>query len=303
MAEITTIGILGVGQMGCGIAQVAAEAGRSVLLYDVDQNAREHARNRVAGILRRKLRVDNAAHHSEREMYEGYIQRVLSRITTVDSFERFSDTDFLIEAIIEDMAEKSIMLYELDRVAPPHAIFVTNTSTILIRKLAESVSRKDRFMGMHFMNPPHVLTLLEVVRGPETSDATFAAVMRLAKRLGRNPIFEAPDIRGFATNGQIMSAVNSAARLVARAMKKGISWEKACELVDGTYQACIATGKPMGVLRLADLIGIDTCVAGLREMAKDDGYYRPHPILTRLAKCKHLGRKSGIGFFAYEQRQ
>lgn len=156
-------------------------------------------------------------------------------------------------------------------------------------------------MGMHFMNPPHVLTLLEVVRGPRTSDGTFNAVMGVAKRMGRSPIIESPDIRGFATNGTTLAFINAAALLVERMMGAGKTWEEACVLVDGVFEGRVKTGTaPLGMLSLADHIGIDTCVYILREMAKNDPFYHPSPILEKLLQEGRLGRKSGHGFFRYE---
>jgi len=270
---IKTIGVLGAGQMGFGITRIAAQARLNVFLYDEDPNM-------VFAVIEK-------------------LGELGDRVSWAYEDKLFENVDIVIEAITEDREKKAAVFSRLDAFLPEHIIFATNTSTILIRELQESVNRKDKFLGMHFMNPPHVLKLLELVRGPETTDETYDAVVELAHSLERDPIWESPDIYGFAVNGQVMPGVNTAALLLSRMLETGMDWTNACNLVNDTYLACVASGSPIGLLSMADLIGIDTCVYGLRQLAKADKHYKPHPILLKMLKENRLGKKTQIGFFEY----
>ncbi len=292
--KVTLIGVAGAGQMGSKIAQVALLSGYAVLLYDVDPEAVKRTFTKMRRTFEKMC--------EQGKLTDEKIESLMQSIVSVklegnpDNKTRgLGAADFVIEAIVEDSQAKKNLYRVLERDCYEHTIIVSNTSTILIDELAEGIERKDKFMGMHFMNPPDVLTLLEVIRGPETSDETFETVMEVAQQLGRTPVLESPDIAGFTVNGIVLPLINEAARLVGRGADP--------ETVDRVFEGQVTTGtKPMGVLKLADLIGLDTCVAGLAAMAQEDPHYEPHPVLTQMVREGRLGRKVGRGFFTYEKK-
>lgn len=288
------VGVAGAGQMGTGIALVAALNGFPVLLYDEKTDAVNNAIRKIQDTLDWMHTTKNLTHRQMEEVM-GRVGRVTFSGNPDSETRGLGAADIVIEAIKEDVELKVNLFRQLEEVLDRDAIIVTNTSTLSIRTLAEGVERKEKFMGMHFMNPPHLLTLIELIKGPETSDETYQTVRDLAQRMGRTPILESPDISGFTVNGIVLPLINEAVRLVSR----GAS----IETVDKAFEGQVVTGtKPMGVLKLADLIGLDTCVAGLSAMAQEDSHYEPHPLLAQMVREGRLGRKTGRGFFSYEKK-
>ncbi|MBI2463094.1 MAG: 3-hydroxyacyl-CoA dehydrogenase family protein [Candidatus Spechtbacteria bacterium] len=302
---VNHVAVVGAGQMGTRIAQIFCEAGAIVLLYDSDAKVCERAVEKIREFWLKNIQEKNTANMTLEQFAHATRNRVMilnAHLYVASRLDRLAPVDFVVEAVTEDRAIKAQVLSTLDAICKPNTILVTNTSTISIKELAKSVQRhKDKFMGMHFMNPPHVLTFLELIRGPKTSDETANTVFEIARWLNRNPILFASDIPGFSVNGMVMPIINEASLLVERFIKKGMSFEGACEIVNDSFEGRVPTGgEPMGILRLADLIGIDTVVAGLREMMKANRHYKPRGILTDLVVQGRLGRKTKIGFFDYD---
>ncbi|HEY3551931.1 MAG TPA: 3-hydroxyacyl-CoA dehydrogenase NAD-binding domain-containing protein [Gaiellaceae bacterium] len=269
--------VVGAGQMGGGIAQVVAASGRRVSLHDAAPGATE----RGLATMRRSL--EKLAEKGGADPDE-----VLARVEPADDL---LPADLLIEAVIEDPDVKQDVFRRADELLPVGAILASNTSSIPITSLAAVTSRPDRVIGMHFFNPVPVLKLVEVVRGLETSDETAAAIVALAGDLGKTPA-EARDLPGFVSNRILMPFINEA----AYALLEGVAEPEAIDTI-----AKLGFAHPMGPLALADLIGLDTCVAIL-EVLHDglgDPKYAPCPLLRQYVQAGRLGRKSGRGFYAY----
>ena len=281
--SIETIGVVGAGQMGSGIAHVAAQAGLSVVLSDVKQPFVERGLDTIEKNLQRAVdkgklgAADKAA--------------VLSRIEITTDLERFSRCDLAIEAVSEDLAIKSRIFSELDRVCRAGVILASNTSSISITSLAAATERPERVIGMHFMNPVPVMKLVEVIRGLGTSDATAAEVVALAERLGKTPV-EVRDFPGFVSNRVLMPMINEA----VWCLYEGVASREAIDTV-----MKLGMNHPMGPLTLADFIGLDTCLAilGVLHDGLGDPKYRPCPLLRRMVAAGQLGKKSGRGFYEY----
>jgi len=269
--------VVGAGQMGGGIAQVVAASGRRVSLHDPFPGATGRAFEAMGRSLER-LAGKGGPEPGE----------VLARIEVVDSFVA---ADLMIEAVIEDAATKEAVFSAADEALPPTAILASNTSSIPIATLARATGRPDRVIGMHFFNPVPMLKLVEVIRAEGTSDATTAAVVAFARELGKEPV-EALDVAGFVANRILMPFINEAAYAVAA----GVADAEAIDTV-----AKLGFGHPIGPLGLADLIGLDTCVAimDVIEQGLGDSKYAPCPLLREYVAAGRLGRKSGRGFFAY----
>jgi 3-hydroxybutyryl-CoA dehydrogenase len=271
--------VVGAGQMGGGIAQVLAASGRRVSLHDAAPGAVE----RGLGVMQKSLdRL--AAKGAELSPDE-----VLARVEPVDGI---VPADLMIEAVVEDQAVKEAIFREADSVLPAEAILASNTSSIPIASLAATTSRPDRVIGMHFFNPVPVMALVEVVSTKETSPETRAAVVELAQELGKTPA-EANDFPGFVSNRILLPFINEA----VWALHDGVAESEAIDTI-----AKLGFNHPMGPLALADLIGLDTCVAIL-EVLRDglgDPRYEPCPLLREHVAAGRLGRKSGAGFFSYE---
>ncbi len=263
--------------MGAGIAQVAAASGRRVSLYDSVPGAVERglgAMEKSLGKLAEKGGADPAD--------------VLARVEPVEAI---VPAELMIEAVVEDPAVKEAIFREADRILPPEAILASNTSSIPIATLAAATARPPQVIGMHFFNPVPVMSLVEVVRAPLTSDETAAAIVELARELGKTPA-EANDFPGFVSNRILMPFINEA----ALALEGGVAGAEAIDTI-----AKLGFNHPIGPLALADLIGLDTCVA-IMEVLRDglgDEKYAPAPILRELIAAGHLGRKSGHGFYEY----
>jgi 3-hydroxybutyryl-CoA dehydrogenase len=269
--------VAGAGQMGAGIAQVVAASGREVLLYDSFPGAVERGLETMRRSLT-KLHEKGGAAPDE----------VLVRITAVDAL---AEADLLIEAVVEHAETKKELFRADDEALPADAILASNTSSIPITELAAATSRPERVIGMHFFNPVPVLALVEVIRAEQTSDETAAAIVALARDLGKTPA-EANDFPGFVSNRILMPFVNEA----AYALMEGVAEREAIDTV-----ATLGFAHPMGPLALADLIGLDTCVAIMEVLHEGlgDPKYAPCPLLRRYVAAGRLGRKSGRGFYDY----
>jgi 3-hydroxybutyryl-CoA dehydrogenase len=276
--EFAHVLVAGAGQMGAGIAQVVAASGRRVSLYDAAPGATERGLATMRTSLE-KLAAKGGADPDE----------TLARVTVVDDL---VPADLLLEAVIEDAAVKEELFRRAHDVLPAAAVLASNTSSIPITRLAAATSRPDRVIGMHFFNPVPVLQLVEVIRALQTSDETAAAITRLAEDLGKVPA-QANDFPGFVSNRILMPFVNEA----VYALMEGVAEADAIDAI-----ARLGFAHPMGPLALADLIGLDTCVA-IMEVLHDglgDPKYAPCPLLRQYVQAGRLGRKSGRGFYEYE---
>jgi len=269
--------VVGAGQMGAGIAQVVAASGRRVSLHDAAPGAVERG---LAGIERSvaKLHEKGGADPAE----------VLPRIAAADDL---VPADLMVEAIVEDAAVKEELFRRADDVLPPGAILASNTSSIPITTLAAATGRPERVIGMHFFNPVPMLKLVEVIRAVQTSDETAAAIVALAEDLGKVPA-EANDFPGFVSNRILMPFLNEA----AYALMEGVAEAEAIDTI-----AKLGFAHPLGPLALADLIGLDTCVAIMEVLhhGLGDPKYAPCPLLRQYVAAGRLGRKSGRGFYEY----
>jgi 3-hydroxybutyryl-CoA dehydrogenase len=275
--EIEHVLVVGAGQMGAGIAQVVAGSGRRVSLYDA-----------APGAVERGLDATRRSLTKLAEKGGGDPDEVLARIAPVDDLVA---ADLMIEAVSEDVRVKEDIFRRADAVLPEAAILASNTSSIPITKLGAATARPERVIGMHFFNPVPVLKLVEVIRGLETSDETARAIVALAEALGKTPA-EARDLPGFVSNRILMPFINEA----AYALLEGVAEPEAIDTI-----AKLGFAHPLGPLALADLIGLDTCVAIMDVLHEGlgDQKYAPCPLLRQYVQAGRLGRKTGRGFYAY----
>ncbi|MGG1106030.1 3-hydroxybutyryl-CoA dehydrogenase [Bacillus subtilis] len=284
--EIKQIMVAGAGQMGSGIAQTAADAGFYVRMYDVNPEAAE------AGLKRLKKQLARDAEKGKRTETE--VKSVISRISISQTLEEAEHADIVIEAIAENMAVKTEMFKTLDRMCPSHTILASNTSSLPITEIAAVTNRPQRVIGMHFMNPVPVMKLVEVIRGLATSEETALDVMALAEKMGKTAV-EVNDFPGFVSNRVLLPMINEAIYCVYEGVAKP-------EAIDEVMK--LGMNHPMGPLALADFIGLDTCLSIMEVLHSGlgDSKYRPCPLLRKYVKAGWLGKKSGRGFYDYEER-
>ncbi|MDR6552679.1 3-hydroxybutyryl-CoA dehydrogenase [Paenibacillus qinlingensis] len=281
--SIQTIMVVGAGQMGSGIAQVAASAGRTVLWHDLSTQLLDTGVTSIRQQLERRVIKGKLTEVEKAE--------ILSRILPAPVIDEAVQVDLVIEAISENMAWKTALFQKLDGICAPHVILATNTSSLPITEIAAATTRPSQVIGMHFMNPVPVMPLIEIIRGLETSQVVFDAIFQLSQELGKTPV-EVQDFPGFVSNRILMPMINEAVFTVY----EGVATVDAVDTV-----MKLGMNHPMGPLELADLIGLDTCLSIMEILHEGfkDSKYRPCPLLRKYVKAGRLGRKSGQGFYTY----
>lgn len=282
--KIKKVMVIGAGQMGSGIAQVNAQAGFDVLLYDANQEAIEKGLQHIEKLLTRAV--------DKERITEDEKTATLKRLQPAKSLKDAESCDLVIEAIVENMDVKTKVFRELDEITPEHTILATNTSSLPITEIAAATKRPEKVIGMHFMNPVPVMKLVEVIRGIQTSDETYETIAKMSEALGKTSV-EVADFPGFAANRILMPMINEA----IYAVYEGVATP---EDIDTVMK--LGMNHPMGPLTLADFIGLDTCLYIMEVLYEGfgDSKYRPCPLLRKYVKAGWLGKKSGRGFYVYD---
>lgn len=282
--DINTLGVIGAGQMGNGIAQVAAMSGIHVIMNDISEEFVQKGLSSITGILTRSV--------GKGKITDIEKESILGRISASTDLKDMAAADFVVEAATENETLKFKIFKDLDNICPPAAILSTNTSSIPIGRIASQTQRPEKVIGMHFMNPVPVMRLVEIIRGLATSDETFKATWDLSLKFGKTPA-EANDFPGFIANRILLPMINEAVYSLYHGVGKK-------EDIDTVMK--LGMNHPMGPLELADLIGLDTCLAIMETLYNgfNDSKYRPCPLLRKYVEAGWLGRKTGRGFYDYK---
>ena len=276
------IGVVGAGQMGSGIAEVVITSGFNVLVRDINQEAIDRGRTRIASDLEKKVQKGKMASEEK--------EAILRRLSTTTQLEDFKNCDFVIEAAIENISLKGEIFKTLDTITKKEVILASNTSSISITRIASYTKRPDRVIGMHFFNPAPVMKLIEIIRGLATADETFRVTKELSLKLGKTPL-EANDFPGFVSSRLIFSYMNEAIYALYEGVGK-------VEDIDAIMK--MGANHPMGPLELADFVGLDTVLSVMNVLQEGFGdKYRPCPLLIKYVNAGYLGVKTGRGFYPY----